>query len=71
MLDIGSGRCHLVPMIQAQRIADDGDDTETEQLRAAVEDARSAAKRGETVPHEQVREWLLELAQGKTRPPPL
>ncbi|HYG89215.1 MAG TPA: hypothetical protein VD978_23485 [Azospirillum sp.] len=57
-------------MTQAQRIPDDGD-IETDQLRAAVEEARAAAKRGEVIPHERVREWLLDLAQGKTTEPPL
>ncbi|WP_448190225.1 hypothetical protein [Azospirillum sp. sgz301742] len=57
-------------MTQAQRIPDDND-IELEQLRAAVEEARAAAKRGDVVPHERMREWLLDLAQGKMTDPPL
>lgn len=54
-------------MSQAQRIAEDDEDPEIARLRAAVEEARSA----DSVPHERVRDWLLELAQGKKAPPPL
>ncbi|RJF84447.1 antitoxin [Azospirillum cavernae] len=52
-------------MSQALRTADNGDDLETEQLRAAVAEARAEVQRGDVIPHDRVREWLLDLAQGK------
>ncbi|WP_207459771.1 hypothetical protein [Azospirillum sp. SYSU D00513] len=52
-------------MTQAHRPTNDSDLLETEPLRAAVEEAREAVRRGEVIPHERVREWLLELAQGR------
>jgi predicted transcriptional regulator len=57
-------------MTQAQRIPDD-DDIELELLRAAVEEAREEIRRGEGIPHERVREWLLDIAQSKMTKPPL
>lgn len=69
-LDIERRRSHLEPMTQAQRIPDDSD-IELEQLRSAVEEAREEVRRGEGIPHERVREWLLDLAQGKITNPPL
>ena len=56
-------------MTEAQRFPDD--DIELEQLRAAVEEAREEVRRGNVIPHERVREWLLDLAQGKITEPPL
>lgn len=51
----------------AYKLVED-EDIETARLRAAVEMARSET---DSVPHEQVREWLLALAEGKRPPPPL
>ena len=57
-------------MTQAQRTSND-DDIELELLRAAVEDAREEVQRGNVIPHERVRKWLLMVAQGDiTAPPP-
>jgi len=49
---------------------EDDDDPETTQLRATVEESRAAELRGEVVPHERVREWLLALAEGRREPQP-
>ena len=49
---------------------DADDEIETEQLRAAVERSRAAERRGEVIPHERVRDWLLALAQGERPPAP-
>ena len=56
-------------MIQTSRAPDDSD-FETELLRAAVEEARREVRRGEVIPHERVREWLLDLARGELAEPP-
>jgi predicted transcriptional regulator len=58
----------IVPMSNAARQLDIDDDLETELFRAAVEKSRAAERRGEVVPHEVVREWLLALARGKQPP---
>jgi hypothetical protein len=39
-------------------------------FRAAVQAGIREADRGATVPHEQVREWLLALSRGERRPRP-
>lgn len=57
-------------MSDAAKALGDNHTPENEQLRAAVEEARAEVARGEVVPHERVREWLLALAQGKRLPPP-
>lgn len=46
------------------------DDPETAQLRLAVEEARAEVARGDVVPHEKVREWLLALAAGDRKAAP-
>jgi predicted transcriptional regulator len=46
------------------------EEQETERLRSAVEEARAAMRRGKVVPHERVREWLRDLAEGKRTPYP-
>lgn len=49
----------------------DGDDAaEREALRAAVERGRAAAAAGQVVPHERVREWLLDMEAGGDAPLP-
>lgn len=48
----------------------DLDDVELEALRDAVAVADAEVERGEFVEHEAVREWLLDLAQGKDRTMP-
>lgn len=55
-------------MANARKMLDD--DPETAQLRQAVEEARAEAAKGDVVPHEQVREWLLALAAGERKPAP-
>jgi predicted transcriptional regulator len=42
---------------------------EDEAERLAIEKARAEVAAGKTVPHEQVREWLLKLRNGETPPP--
>jgi hypothetical protein len=54
----------------APKVAHEGDDTEKAQLRAAVEESRAAERRGEIVPHDEVRVWLLALAAGERSSPP-
>ncbi len=38
-------------------------ETDAEALARAVAKAREAVARGRTVPHERVRDWLLDLAR--------
>lgn len=57
-------------MTQAVRHIDEGDDPETARLRAAVMEARAAIERGDVIPHDRVRGWLLDLAQGKVATAP-
>ncbi|MCW2244873.1 hypothetical protein M2352_000464 [Azospirillum fermentarium] len=46
----------------------DDEDQETALLRSAVDDARHSVRTQGTVPHEQVRAWLLDVAQGRFKP---
>ena len=55
--------------IAAQSMVSD-DDPETARLRMAVEESRAAERRGEVVPHERVREWLMAVAEGRRPPAP-
>jgi hypothetical protein len=67
---LAQGR-HIETMSNAaQKIAHEGDDTETAQLRAAVEESRAAERRGEIVSHDRVRAWLLAMAAGERPSPP-
>jgi predicted transcriptional regulator len=51
-------------------MAHQGGDTESAQPAAAVEEARADVRNGDVVPHERVREWLLDRAKvGKTASP--
>lgn len=43
---------------------EDEDADEREALRAVVERGRADAAAGRVVPHERVREWLLDMAAG-------
>jgi predicted transcriptional regulator len=47
---------------------EDDDVAEREALRAAVERGRADAAAGRVVPHERVREWLLDMAAGGDEP---
>lgn len=58
-------------MSTAARKIDDRDDESNRQLDEAVVEARAAVRRGEVVPHERVREWLLAMANGEHPPLPI
>jgi hypothetical protein len=45
----------------------DDDDAETAALRAAVDEARKDPR---AVPHQAMRDWLLDVAAGKLDAPP-
>jgi predicted transcriptional regulator len=49
---------------------EDDDVAEREALRAAVERGRADVAAGRVVPHERVREWLLDMAVGGDAPLP-
>ncbi len=49
---------------------EEDDAAEREALRAAVERGRADAAAGRVVPHERVREWLLDMAAGGNAPLP-
>lgn len=62
-------RCHDIgPPLPAS--PEDDDAAERGALRAAVERGRAAAAAGRVVPHERVREWLLDMAAGGDAPLP-
>jgi predicted transcriptional regulator len=47
----------------------DEDEAENEAYRKAVDEGIAAADRGDVVPHERVRRWLLQIARGEFRVP--
>lgn len=47
---------------------DDDDSREAALLRSAIDDARRSVQEQGTVPDEQVRAWLLDVAQGRIKP---
>lgn len=46
------------------------DDPETAALRVAVEEARKDIEAGRTIPHEEMRRWLLSWGTEQELPPP-
>lgn len=51
-----------------QFVDDDEDPEEIARLQAMIDEARADPV---SVPHDEVREWLLALARGERLPPPL
>jgi predicted transcriptional regulator len=54
------------PESELKHAFDISEETFAEAVRIGIE----AADRGDSVPHAEVREWLLALARGERRPPP-
>ena len=57
-------------MTEPARHFDDEEEAERRALQAAIDTARADVAAGRVVPHEEVREWLLKLAQGENAPRP-
>jgi predicted transcriptional regulator len=46
------------------------DEIDEETEKRAIARARAEIAAGKGVPHEKVRQWLLQLRSGKVEPPP-
>ncbi|MBD0274005.1 MAG: Gfo/Idh/MocA family oxidoreductase [Acetobacteraceae bacterium] len=69
----GAPGCHSGAMTSARPAPtspEDDDAAEREAMLAAVERGRAAAAAGQVVPHERVREWLLDMEAGGDAPLP-